>query len=68
MIKEVSINGVKQTAIVSDWFQDERGVEDLQRALFDVLEQCVTNPETKNNVQSQSLFYLLRLLEALKER
>lgn len=66
MIKEVIIDGVKQTAIVGDWFQGENGVKDLHKALSDVLEQCVTSAEAKNRVKPESVFYVLRLLEALK--
>jgi hypothetical protein len=68
MVVKVKIEGVEQVAIVGDWFQDAKGLERLQKALSDVLEQCVTNEESKNNVQADSLFYLLRLMEALNEK
>ena len=54
-------------AIVSDWFQDEKGFEKLHCALSDVLEQCITNEETKANVHADSVFWVLRLMEAIKE-
>ena len=67
MIVKSKINGANQMAIVSDWFQDEKGFERLYCALSDVLEQCVTNEETKANVQADSVFCMLRLMEAIKE-
>jgi selenocysteine-specific translation elongation factor len=67
MIVKSKINGANQMAIVSDWFQDEKGFERLHNALSDVLEQCVTNEETKANVQADSVFCVLRLMEVIKE-
>ena len=68
MITKVKIEGIEQLAIVGDWFQGDEGIERLQMALSDVLEQCITNEESKNNVKADSLFYLMRLIEALKEK
>lgn len=68
MIVKTKIGGIEQVAIVGDWFQDEKGLERLQMALSDVLEQCITNEDSKNQVQADSLFYLLRLKEALAEK
>lgn len=68
MVVKTKIEGVEQVAIVGDWFQDEKGIERLQMALSDVLEVCITSEESKNLVQADSLFYLLRLIEALDEK
>ena len=68
MVVKTEIKGVEQIAIVGDWFQGNEGIERLQMALSDVLEQCITNEESKNNVKADSLFYLMRLIEALKEK
>ena len=65
MVKEVCIEGVKQTAIIGDWFQGSEGIVKLRNALKDELEQCSTNQEKKNNVQADSIFYVLRLIEDL---
>lgn len=67
MIAKVKIEGVEQMAIVGDWFNDEKGLERLKTALSDVLEVCITREESKNQVQADSLFYVLRLIEALEE-
>ena len=67
MIVNTKIDGVNQMAIVSDWFQDEKGFEKLHCALSDVLEQCITNDETKANVHADSVFCVLRLMDAIKE-
>ena len=68
MITKVKVDGVEQMAIVGDWFQDEKGLDRLQAALSDVLEVCITNEESKNLVQADSLFCLLRLIEAMEEK
>lgn len=67
MVTKVEIEGIERVAIVGDWFQDEKSLERLQMALSDVLEQCITNEESKNQVQANSLFYMLRLIDDLKE-
>ena len=68
MVVKTKIEGVERVAIVGDWFQDEKGLERLQMALSDVLEVCITSEESKNLVQADSLFCLLRLKEALEEK
>lgn len=68
MVTKVKIEGIERVAIVGDWFQDEKSLERLQMALSDVLEQCIINEKSKNQVQADSLFYLLRLIEALEEK
>jgi len=68
MVVKTKIEGVEQVAIVGDWFQDEKSLERLQVALSDVLEVCITSEESKNLVQADSLFFLLRLIEALDEK
>lgn len=68
MVVRTKIEGVERVAIVGDWFQDEKSLERLQVALSDVLEVCITSEESKNLVQADSLFFLLRLIEALDEK
>lgn len=65
MVKEIVIKGVKGTAIIDDWFQGYEGIAKLRKSLEDVLEQCITNQETKENVQAESIFYVLRMIKAL---
>lgn len=65
MVTEVIIEGIKQKAITDDWFCDCEGIMKLRNSLEDVLEQCISTQETKDNVRAESLFYMLRIIKAL---
>ena len=66
MVKTILVEGIEQFAITGDWFSDNEGIMKLHGAVKDVLEQCLTNQEAKENVHAESVFYVLRLIEALE--
>ena len=66
MIKTVTVDGKERLAIISKEVGSRNEVTELRRALFDVLESCISSDEVKNLIPSLSLWYVMQLIQALE--
>lgn len=66
MIRKVTVDGKERLAIIAREISSRNEVTELRKALFEVLESCISSDEVKNIISSLSLWYVVQLIQDLE--